>query len=807
MSANVSPVLAGSNTAIEQAPSYAPQHYRGGADGGPPAPDQGAQLSRFLNALGRYKWLVMGAVLIGSVGGVAATRYIDPQYEVASTILITSSMRAGAASQSGPIREEQQFDPQGWIDLLRSFAIADSVVMKLSLYVKPKDAADSSIFRDFTINRTAQRWVPGNYTLKVEGARYTLRDGIGLVNETGIVGDSVGRLAGFMWRPARARLGSSRTVKFTVQTPRETSVELLQRLSIKLAPGSNLIVLGLTGKAQDKPSETLNAWGEQFVRIATDLKSARVAQFTKILNAQRADAADRLVKAERDLQQFRVQTIALPSEGTGVTPGTNGLELNTDPVLKNYFDQKFALEGIRRDRLNLERVANEVTATSTPVEALLAVHTVANDPIAGPLRGLLQEYSNREVNLRVLRTTYTDSNIIVKPRIAELRELQAQIPAQVRDVLSQVRQRESTLEQVIANGTRELQSIPARTINQEALRREVEGASQLYTALQTRFSEAELSEKSTIPDVRILDTAVMPLAPSSNTVPGIIAIAVLGSLGVGIGLTLLLDRFDRRFRYPTQVTNELGLQILGVVPHVDQTRRESPEKVAQIVEAFRSIRMNVRYACMPAPRVALTITSPGPGDGKSLVASNLALSFAEGGWRTVLVDGDLRRGQLHVTFDLPQGPGLVEYLEGSGLLGEVLYQTNHENLMLMPSGARHRRGPELLATPRMQQLVAALGADYDAIIIDTPPLGAGTDAYAIGTVTGNIALVLRSAATDLRMAQAKLRTLDQLPVQVVGAILNGITTEGVYQFYAYDPEYAMLEESAPAGQLAAANDH
>jgi capsular exopolysaccharide synthesis family protein len=370
-------------------------------------------------------------------------------------------------------------------------------------------------------------------------------------------------------------------------------------------------------------------------------------------------------------------------------------------------------------------------------------------------------------------------------------------------VLGQVRQREATLDALISSSEKDLQGIPSRTINEEALRREVANASALYTSLQQRYAEAELSEKSTIPDVRVLDAAVMPLTPTANTVPKIIAAAVLGSLGLGLGLALLLDRIDRRFRYPSQATKDLGLEILGVVPAIDQTRRQSPERVAQIVEAFRSIRMNVRYACMPGARVALTLTSPGPNDGKSLVASNLALSFAEGGWRTVLVDGDLRRGQLNTTFDLPQSPGLVEYLEGTSLLGEVLYQTSHENLTLLPCGTRHRRGPELLSTPRMQDLMAALGRDFDAIIVDTPPLGAGTDAYALGTTTGNVAIVLRSGLTDTKMAQAKLRVLDNLPVRVIGAVLNEIDTEGAYQYYSYDPEYALVEESEPVPQLTA----
>jgi capsular exopolysaccharide synthesis family protein len=402
----------------------------------------------------------------------------------------------------------------------------------------------------------------------------------------------------------------------------------------------------------------------------------------------------------------------------------------------------------------------------------------------------------KQATVRTLREQYTDSMRVVKDAVYGMQLLQSTtIPQQLAAFRSELLKREQQMTASVATSTGELQGIPARSIQQEAYRRELDNAGSLYSSLQARAAEAELSEKSAIPDVRILDRAVMPLDPSSNTAPRIILMAVAGSLAFGIGLAFLLDRVDRRFRYPAQATRDLGLQILGVwCRSSNQGQRNSPEKVANVVEAFRTLRMNARYACMPNQKVTLSVTSPGPGDGKSLVASNLALSFAEGGWRTVLVDADLRRGFLNETFDLPATPGLIEYLEGTSSLDDVLRETHHGNLAVIAGGTRHRRAPELLATPRMQELVALLARSFDAIIVDTPPLGAGTDAYAIATATQNVALVLRGGVTDVRMAKAKLETLDRLPVQVIGAILNGVDTdEGIYQYYSYDPHYAVVE--------------
>ncbi|MDF1502857.1 polysaccharide biosynthesis tyrosine autokinase [Roseisolibacter sp. H3M3-2] len=805
MSASLPPALPGSGSALQPyAPAGgAPVVYR---DPGAGEQAGGGELARILSALNRFKWLVVGILVAGTVAGVLATRLLTPEYQVQSTLLLTSS---GGSESRGPLRDDALLDAQGWKDLLKAYSIADSVVMQLALYLQPARAADSVVFRGFQLNRG--RFYPGDYTLEVEGARWTLSDKVGVIREEGVVGDSVGRRAGFYWRPTKAVLGDDRTVKFQVRIPREASNDILKRLSVDLREGSNLIALSLSGTPQQKPAETLNAWGEQFVRIAGDLKTARMSQYVRILTAQRAEAEQRLRDAEFQLTRYRTQVITLPSEGLAMKPGatSGGIELR-EPVFDQYFKDRYELQTVQRDLQALDRAIASVTPTSVPIEGLLTIPTVAGDPGAMTLRESLNELAKRQTELRVLRERFTDSNKVVRDQLYGLEQLQTRaIPEQLRAFRTELARRQSTVNTTIAKATSELQGIPQRSIQQEALRRELDNATQLYLSLQARSAEAELSEKSAIPDVRILDQAVMPLEPSKNTAPRIILMAIGGSVALGLALAFLLDRTDRRFRYPSQATGDLGLQILGVVPEVEQGRHVSPEKVAGVVEAFRELRMNVKYSCMPNQKVTLAVTSPGPGDGKSLVASNLALSFAEGGWRTVLVDADLRRGFLNETFAQPSTPGLIEYLEGTSPLAEVQRTTHHANLTLIPGGTRHRRAPELLATPRMQELVAALSRDFDAIIVDTPPLGAGSDAYALATATTNVAIVLRGGTTDVRMAKAKLETLDRLPVAVIGAILNGVqTTDGIYQYYSYDTKYAITagEEVEPAGAVGRLGD-
>ena len=135
--------------------------------------------------------------------------------------------------------------------------------------------------------------------------------------------------------------------------------------------------------------------------------------------------------------------------------------------------------------------------------------------------------------------------------------------------------------------------------------------------------------------------------------------------------------------------------------------------------------------------LSLAVSSPSPGDGKSLISANLAMSFAEAGYRTVLIDGDTRRGVLEEMFGIAKSPGLTEYLSRQADLSAVVHPTSHDKLWLIPAGERTSRSPELLASASLPDLVAALRASYDSLAFDTPPFAAGIDAYALEPRPGN----------------------------------------------------------------------
>jgi capsular exopolysaccharide synthesis family protein len=782
---------------VAERTAFSPPGWASGPMAAAPAapPVRGNRLARYKAALGRYKWVMLPIVLLGTVAGVIATRFIQPDYEAQARVWISAGDDANnAETKQGPIRADEIVHNAAWIELLKSYRISDSVAVKLGLFATPKKARDSVVLHGLQLG---SRFRPGRYELDVDArrGRYLLATSSGQPVDSGAVGDSIGRNIGLRWAPTPAVLQGRNQVEFTLVTPREASVGIARHLTAQIPENTNFLYLVYKDKDPQMAAAVLNTWLDEFMKVAAELKRAKLKEFADTLQTQLATAAQQLAVEEGGLQRFKVGVITKPSENVPIAPGVTEIR---DPVLGSFFEQKVELERTTRDREALEAALQQFRSGNNSTTSLMGILSISNSPAASSLRGSIERLDSAKTALSSLRQQYTDDFPKVKETIQTVNRLQNQdIPQMARQYAAQLRTQENELRRRIAGATAELEQMPARTIEESRRNRNVAVQADLYVALQQRYASARLAEKSAIPDVRVLDRAIAPLEPSSNTAPVLIAGAILGSLALSILVALILDHTDRRIRYPEQAVNDLGLTVLGAVP--DLRRRlsgdEDPEETAQVVEAFRSIRLNVRHAFDVGP-IMVTISSPGAGEGKSLVASNLALSFAEAGYRTVLVDGDTRRGQLHTSFGVPQRPGLIDLLAGAASDDDIVVPTTHDNLALIPCGARRRQGPELLSSVAMEQLVARLKREYDVILFDSPPLAAGIDAFALGTVSGHMVMVLRVGRTDRRLAEAKLALLDRFPVHVLGAVMNDVKLSGEYEYYSYLEGYSVGHDDA-----------
>jgi tyrosine-protein kinase Etk/Wzc len=324
----------------------------------------------------------------------------------------------------------------------------------------------------------------------------------------------------------------------------------------------------------------------------------------------------------------------------------------------------------------------------------------------------------------------------------------------------------------------------------------------LYADLQTRYMAAELARRSSIPDVSVLDRAVPPNEPVDGAPISIGLLIFFGVIGLFVAGVLLYDRYDSRIRTPDQVMSAFGLPVLGAIPRIQGARNGRGgsgqiRNLGQIREAFRQLRTSLEYAYGTAGPMLLTVSSSSMEEGKTLVATNLGVSFAELGLRTVILDADTRRGDVHHFLGGRRTPGLTEFLQSSATGEEVIQSTSHPGLDFIGSGARVPHSPELLSSRRMGDLLAALRKMYDVILVDSPPLGAGADPLVLGSITGHMLFVVRSGTTEKDFAMAKLEPLDRLPIRVMGVVLNDYVPDkiGAYRYYgSYLPGYDVSSE-------------
>ena len=221
-------------------------------------------------------------------------------------------------------------------------------------------------------------------------------------------------------------------------------------------------------------------------------------------------------------------------------------------------------------------------------------------------------------------------------------------------------------------------------------------------------------------------------------------------------------------------SRKAGLPILGILPNLERTPGGSDlsgTAPAEMSEALAGLRLQLARVLAQRP-LLMTITSPAPGDGKSLLSAGLAMTLAAAGYRTILLDASMRQGQQHLRFGVSSRPGLSDFLKGDARLWEIVRDTAHACLSVVASGTPTAAGPELLGAERMDTLLHQLSATYQVILCDGPSLAAGVGAYLLCTMTGNLVVVLRDTADAIDFPVGTLHVLSRQPARVVGAVIN-----------------------------------
>jgi capsular exopolysaccharide synthesis family protein len=439
-----------------------------------------------------------------------------------------------------------------------------------------------------------------------------------------------------------------------------------------------------------------------------------------------------------------------------------------------------------------------------------------------------------------INNQYADALNQYGPNFPKVQRLQAQLKelaaaadkekkaavARLESEYREARQREDLLTQALDRQKAEVNQMSERMVQYSILKREAEANKALYDGLLTKLKEAGISAGLRSSNIRVVDPAMVPTYPARPAKTRNIALSFVIGLVGGIGLALLREYMDNTVKSPDDIEALVHLPSLAVVPAFTESNGDRPrskllkgassnghekriELVAQhlpksqMSEAFRALRTALLLSQADHPPQVILVTSALPREGKTTAAANLAVTLAQLGDRTLLIDADLRKPGIGRLLSLGNGKyaGLSSYLAGVSSLDLVTVQHPAiPNLSAIPTGPLPPNPADLLSSQKLSEAIAELRTKFKFIVIDSPPIMAATDAVILSVKADGVLLVVRSGETP---KEAFTRTRDLLlsvKCHLLGVVLNAVDSTAPdyyysYRYYPYSQGYGPQEHS------------
>ncbi len=722
----------------------------------------------------RHWFLVSFLALLVGGGALVTGRRIVPQYQSNLAIQVNSPKQVFArlddididefALRTDPILSEAL--------VLTTQGLALRVVDQLQLRLQMTDPTvhRGNVLTAITVDSLAPN---GRHTLVLSGpAGYELRNALDSVITSGsYTATAEGPGFSFSVLPSTEQ----RELALAVVSAEQAASRVSAGLSYAVRSGTNAVDIAFTGTDPTLVPFVLNAAAAQL-----RLDGARRAR--EIAGTRRQYIADQLIRVDSafrdklaDLQAFK--------EGQQITDLSTEEQAIVQSIRQFEQQRQFSIVQLSTIR---EAMGHGDSIGIETLNRLAAVEGIGeNAALNFQIQSLLRLYDERRT-LTAGALGLRENN----PQVAALDErLQQGHEALATAVDAAARSLEARLAALGSKINEEratLATFPGKATQIAQLELESNILNDTYRYLLGQYEAARMQEATIAPYVEILDGAA-PAYRVGTTVRQKVILGVLVGLLLGLAGAFFLEYLDQTVKSSADIERVLGVPVLGLIPHDPKLMphpngRRSPVVAINkldvgepAVESYRALRTNVTFVGADRPLQFITITSPSPREGKTTTAVNLAITLAQSGRRTLLIDGDLRRPQAHRAFGLVHSPGLTDVLVGDTSPREAIRPDIVENLDILPSGSLPPNPSELLGSDAMHSLIGQLRHDYDYLIMDTPPTLPVTDASIIATTADAAILVVRSGDTEETAAQRALEQLRRVRARIAGVVLNAVT--------------------------------
>lgn len=730
----------------------------------------GLDLKRVIGAVRRRKFFILAVVLLLTGLAYLFIRQVTPIYEASVTLLVEGDRTQVVEGERVFLNEDPDLvTRETEAAVLRSRQVALIVVRDLNLIEDPR------------FNPTLVQEKPSVFESIANGFASLFGGNDGESARTGTEDALAERMIAAGEDPAaiNSSLSPEEIEKITVDNFLD---------GLEVSPSDRARVIEVTYASDDPRFAALaaNTIVDVYITGQIEEQASVVTEAGAWLEQRVAEAEQRLRQAQQALADFQAES-GLINVGDNTLLTSQLAELSANLIVA------------RNQAQTAQAAYNQVQELITSGRSIDSVPAVMDSLLVSRLR---EQAAEAERRVAELRTLYGEGYPDLRSAQAELGNIQAALGTEIRKIalrlendLQLARANEQALQEQVDTLEQRLEEQTGGQAELQRLQDQVANASEFYNGLLTRWNEVAVqTQEARQANARVIEDAVPPTEPSYPNTKLMLAAAIAGSAVLGVMFAMLAEFMDSGFRSMTQIESMTGAPALGLMPIV-KTGGQEPHQVVMnkpnsaYGEAVRSLRTALLLSSADRPPRTVCVTSSLPDEGKTSTALSLAILAAKSGQKVVILDCDLRRPSVHRVLGKENNLGLSDYLTGKAPLEQVLEIDAESDLHYITAGSKTPNPPELLQSEAMHKLLDLLGATYDLVLLDSPPLMAVSDALLLLRRCDKTIYAVRWEKTKRQTAIAGVRQAYDAGGDLAGVLLTQVNARKMAQYDYADSGY------------------